>query len=426
MKWPWQRAERKSELALGVSNALGRFLIFGEGSAATPTSALLLYEQSTAVSIPVNAVAEAFSIVPPSLVVDRKFIPEHPVLDLLRKPSTWFSQELFLDVLAKNYLITGECAVVALGTANQPPQELLPISPKSMTPTRGRTDAPERWHISGNTATGTYEGAEDGREIRYLDGPLRELKVIRAYSTRDNSLLRGQSPLLSASREARSHILSTEHNVEILEQGGRVSLVFHFEEDLDPDQYKETLKRIREQYGGSTKAGVIGVTSGPRMDIKELSKSPKDMDFSGLHKLAQQSVAMVYRVPLPLISADRQTLNNYREAKLALYDDAVLPLMKRIYGGLSDFLFPRFDLDPRRAELTINPDDVTALVSRRNDEMMKRKQIGVETDNELRKILGREPYEGGDIVYKPASMVPAGTDLFTEDNDPALLEETEE
>lgn len=417
------KVERKS-LTLGTSDALGKFLIFGEGSAASPSSALHLYEQSSAVAIPVNMIAEAFSVITPSLSIDGKLVKQHPVLDFLKKPSPWFSTELLLDTLAKNYLVTGESAMVALGTENRPPLELMPISPKSLSPTRGGgggMDAPARWFISGNTLTGNYEAEERGTDVRYFDGPLRELKVIRSYSTRDNSLLRGQSPLISASREARSHILGTEHNVQILERGGRVSLVFHFDEDLQDDEFEKLKERVRAQYGGASKAGEIGVTSGPGMSIKELGVNPKDMDFGNLHEIAQNSMAMVYRVPLPLVTASRQTLNNYLAAKTALYDDAVLPLSRRILGGLADFLFPRFGLDPNRATLLVNHDDVSALVTRRNDELLKRSRLRVETDNEMRALLGREPYEGGDVIFKDASQIPAGSDVFTDDNDPALL-----
>ena len=410
-------------MALGTSEALGNFLLFGEGSAASPASALTLYEKSTAVSVPVNIASEAFSIAPPSLLIDGRVIKEHEVLDLLKKPSPWHSTELFLDILAKNYLVTGECHMVALGNVNRPPLELIPLSPKTSTPTRegvgnsiGSADYPHSWHVSGNTLAGTYLGDGTGR---YFDGLLREFMQIRAFSTRDNSLLRGQSPLLSASREARSHILTSDHNVQILERGGRVSLVFSFDENMDDDDFEETKRRVREQYGGTSKAGEIGITAGEGMKIKEIGVNAKDADFAGLQIIAREAVAMVYHIPLPLISSTRQTLSNYKEAKVALYDDAVIPLGTRILGGVADFLLPRFGLDPRRATLWIDPDDVPALVSRRNDEMVKRKQINVETANELRHMIGREPVEGGDILYQPAAFVPAGSDLFTADNDPA-------
>lgn len=427
MRLPWRRArERKSSTkVLGLSDSLGKFFMLGEGLAVSPTAALALYEQSSAVSVPVNMVADPFAVVRPVLFLGKKMVDEHPVLDLLRRPSPYYTTELFLETVSKNYLVTGEFAVVALGNVNNAPLEIQPLSPKSLTPTREElSDYPSAWQVAGNTLSGRYAlRRERGGRARFLDGNLRELLVVRNYSTRDNSLLRGQSPLLAASREARSHVLGTEHNVTLLERGGRVSLVFHFEEDLGRDEYEDLKERVQESFAGPSKAGEIAVTTGGKLTIKEMGVAPKDLDFRTLQAIAQKACALQYHVPLPLITDERQTLSNYREGKLALYDDAVLPLARRVLGGLSDFLLPKYGVDPTKATLGINPDDVTPLVQRRNDEMVKRKKIAVETDNELRALIGREPLEGGDVLFKPATMVPAGTDLFTDDEEPNIVEQ---
>ena len=79
--------------------------------------------------------------------------------------------------------------------------------------------------------------------------------------------------LVSAASEARQHILGNDHNISILEKGGRVSLVFHFDADLSPDDFEATKDRVRAQYGGASNAGEIGVTSGGKLDIKETGTS---------------------------------------------------------------------------------------------------------------------------------------------------------
>lgn len=427
MKWPWQpRQVETKQMALGLTDSLGKFLMFGQNTATTPGSALSLYEQSTCVSIPVNTVADAFSVLEPVLVVGNEMVVDHPVLKLLKRPSPFYSGELFLEVMAKNYLITGEAAVIGLGNVNRPPLQLQPMSPHVATPVREEaSDVATSWSISGSTLLGVYRATPNINAliVRYLNGNLRELFVMRNFSTRNNSLLRGQSLLVSAAREARQHILGTQHNVSLLEKGGRVSLVFHYEEDMNEDDFEEVKNRIREQWGGATKAGEIAVTSGSKLDIKEAGTNNRDMDFAALQMMAFKAVALQYHVPIPLISDQRQTLNNYGIAKMALYDDAVIPLAGRVFGGLSDFLLPRYGMDPTEARITFNPETVSALVTRRNDELKKRSSLGVETDNEIRALLGREPYDGGNIHYKNAALVPVGTDLFTDDEKPGILED---
>jgi phage portal protein BeeE len=221
---------------------------------------------------------------------------------------------------------------------------------------------------------------------------------------------------VSASAEARQHIEGNNHNVSLLVNGGRVSLVFHFSEDMNLDDFEETKSRVIEQYGGSSNAGKIGVTSGEKLDIKTIGASNVDMDFANLQEMARIAVALQYKFPLPLLSTDATTFNNYREAKGALFDDAVLPLADRLLGGLSDFLLPRYGLDPSRIRISYDLDQITALASRRNEELKLRRDLNLETINEQRSLLGRERVDGGDVVLVPATMVPVGTDLFTDDN----------
>jgi HK97 family phage portal protein len=423
MKWrnPWKQKEMKS-VVLGTSEAFGSFLMYGSRSAATPAASLSLYEQSTAVSIPINMVADAFSVLEPILIVDDRRINSHPAIDLLKNPSPYFSGEHFLEMLAKEYLITGETIFIALGGKRRPPLELQPISVKHVSIPEGVGGVPDNIQVSGTTLNGVYHPEIRKGVLRYFDGNLRELVQIRNYSTKNNSLLRGQSPLLAASKEVTQHILGGTHNVSILEKGGRVSLIFHFDADMDDEDFEEAKNRVREQYGGTGNAGEIGVTAGGELSIKEVGVNNRDMDFAVLQKMAVKAVTLQYHVPLPLVTDERQTLNNYREGKLALYDDAVIPLSKRIFGAITDVMMPRYGIDPKHSKITFDPDQVSSLVARRNEEIGKRQKIGVESDNEIRAYLGKEPYKGGDSIMKPASLIPAGTDIFTSDNDPDFIE----
>lgn len=425
LRWPWYRedaVEKKS--VLGTSDELGAFFSFGYSHGTTATSALSLYEKSTAVSVPINMIADAFSVMEPILLIDDRVV-EHDVIGFLRNPSPYFSMELFMSNLCRDFLITGETIIVGIGGIGRPPLEMQTISPKELTVVQGTGGLPANYIIAGRTLPGDYLPKRRGASVRYFDGGLRELKMIRNYSTKDNSLLRGQSRLVPASKEARQHILGGDHNISLLERGGRMSLVFHFKADMDDEDFEDTKTRVRDQYGGASNAGEIGVTAGEELEIKDLGMNNRDMDFATLQKIAVKAVALQYRVPLPLVSDERQTLNNYREGKLALYDDAVIPIARVLYGGLGSFLLPRYGLDPSRARITFDADDITSLVSRRNDEMLKRTKMNIETDNELRALINRESYEGGDVVLKASNLMPAGTDMFTEDEDVTLREGTD-
>ena len=436
MKFQWpvkfstHEPEQKS-MVLGTSESLGSFLMFGSGSAGTPSGALSLYDKSTAVSIPVNMVADAFASIAPVIKFKDEILDDHEVLDLLNSPSPFYSRTLFLEMLAKDYLVTGESEVVALGGVNRPPIELQPISPRNISINEAQNGTNGSFIVAGNTLAGQYLLTRARNRIRYLDGGLREIKQIRNYSTRNNSLLRGQSLLVSASKEAMQHIKGGDHNISLLDNGGRVSLVFHFDADLNNDEFEETKERVRSQYGGTQKAGMIGVTSGGKLSINEMGTNNKDMDFANLQQMAQRAVALQYKVPLPLLTTDASTFNNYKEARAALYLDAVLPLADRIFGGLTDMLMPRYNLDPNDFRITYDKTKIEALTAIALEELKLRKEINIESDNELRATIGRKPYTGGDVVLKPANLIPAGTDIFAEPGEevgdtPAVMREDDD
>lgn len=408
---------------LGLSEAFGSFLILGQNEAATAASALNLYRRSTAVSVPINRIAQA--------IADMKFVLEfeggevvnkHPILDLLRNPSPYFSATHFIETLAKNYLITNEACIVAIGGISRPPLELQPISPDHLTVPEGQEGLPTSHIITGNSMMGIYPAERELGRVRYIRDVFTESYLIRGFSTRSNSLLRGESLLASASSEVREDILGGEHNISLLEKGGRLSLVFNFKKDMFGDDFKTMKQNIRSQYGGANKAGQIGVTTGD-VDIKELGLNNKDMEFSMLQKMARIAVANQYAFPLVLLDTDAATLNNIKIAKELLTDDAALPVARRLMVGISQFLMPRFGLDPRKYKLVPDMDSIQALATRRNEELKTRREIGIETVNELRAFIpNRGDVEGGNSVLVPGNLIPienSGKEL-TDDNPPAF------
>lgn len=427
--WPWQREAPKtivrSKSVIGENDVMAAMLpLLRSSGLKTPAESLALYEDSTAVSIPIDWVADPLADIDPVLETrDGKFDNTHPVLELLQSPSPDYTGRLFRDVISHDYLITGETFVAALGPDGRPPVELQPLSPSAMNAwTEDGTGIVMRWEVTGPTLKGNYTRTRERQQARYINEkqPMgAELRQIRRYSTTNHSLVRAQSPLVSASREARQHLLGLLHNSSLLTRGGRGSLVFNYKQEggMIQDDLDELMARIRSQYGGAGNAGKIMIEVAEALEILELGASNKDMDFATLQSMAQRAIALRYHVPLPLITTDASTFANFEASILALYDYAVLPAYRRIFDGLSDFLLPRFNLDPRNVRLSYDPNQITALMSRRLDELVKRRGLYVESGNELRAALGREPAGPEfDTILVPANLLPAGSDLFTGDN----------
>ena len=105
-------------------------------------------------------------------------------------------------------------------------------------------------------------------------------------------------------------------------------------------------------------------------------------------------------------------MNNFERGIEDLYDRAVIPYAEILFSGLTKLLRHRYR-DSFEC-ISYDPESITALRGRMIRELKERKEINIETVNELREGLpNREPLEGMDTFYQPATLIPAGEDIFT-------------
>jgi len=151
-------------------------------------------------------------------------------------------------------------------------------------------------------------------------------------------------------------------------------------------------------------------------DWKEMGLSPKDMDFISLKNMSAKDIALVYGVPSQLIGIpDSQTYSNFAEAKLALYNETIIPLLDRFQGDLNEWLTPMFG---EGLELRYDIDSIPAMAEQRKrvfESVVTGVQNGILTRNEAREQLGYETVDGGDSLLVPANLMPLN--IASEEND---------
>lgn len=406
---------------LGISDALAAVLGLAEvGGLSTPGSALYAYEQSAAVAAPVNLIAESFAATPIVLAnqdtgdVERK----HPILDLLRRPHPSIPGALFWEYVAKMFIVTGEAPIVAIGNRRfGGPASLRPLNPKDISPVQDESTGWAReWHVYGPTLRGTYSANRANDGSTWENGPLRTLRVIRAFSTKDTSLLRGQSKLYAAAADIRQQIEGSRFNIALMKNGARPSLLVSTKTTLGREQFEEFARRLREGFEGVDKVGKMMIAQGGEVDVQDFNANVRDMEFSESQTRTAQTIAKVLKVPVVLLNMDAATFSNMETATLALWDDAILPMAGYLLGDIGDWLFPAYDLDPSEWRLTVDVARVGALQARALKVLRDRATSGLETINEIREAMpGRDPVEGGDeilvsAVLQPLSVVSAEVD----------------
>lgn len=201
----------------------------------------------------------------------------------------------------------------------------------------------------------------------------------------------GFSPLQVAFRAIDQHNAMSDHNLAILQNGGRPSgclMVKNGTENLSDEQREQLKSDIKNAYAGSLNAGKMMVLEGS-FEWKEMGLSPKDLDFSSGKNITSREIAQAFGVPPALVGLQNDsTFANYKEARLHLWEDTILPLAELIRLEFSNWLSSKFNLD---LEIFFDLDAVHALTARREILWNKISTADFLTLNEKREILGFPP-----------------------------------
>ena len=166
---------------------------------------------------------------------------------------------------------------------------------------------------------------------------------------------------------------------------------------------------LDNRFSGEQNAGRAMLLEGD-FDWKEMGLAPKDMDFIQLKNMASREIALCFGVPSQLVGVpDNQTYNNVSEARLALYEETIIPLAKRVESDMNEWLEPAINENIR---ISYDIDSIPAMAERRRkiyDNVIQGVREGILTRNEARERLELQPIEGGDDVYIGANLFPLGS-----------------
>ncbi len=368
----------------------------------SPKVAYDLYDRAAPLSNAVDKIAGAVANLNPMIrTKNGELVEGSKILDTLKDPGFGQSQQQFILDYAISYLLTRNGYLIT-----DPFKRTL------------RTVKAFDVDVDANNADGYAEeirvsAMNRGTQISFLrditngkwtfvDRFNQQIFHLKGQTT-NNGLL-GRSPVESILVDISQNIEGGNHNLSLLVNGMRSSGLFATDGELSDDQYERLKEQIDQEYTGAAKAGKPLVTDGGIV-YSEMGKTNKDMDYATVIKLSKIEVASRYNIPIPIISADNQTLSNYTTAVEAFYDDAVFPIAELLFNAIGNAL----DIDENQV-LTFDKDEIPAIRQRRIREAADRHGIGVFTDNETREGLGFESYPEGDVVYKPVNLLPAGTE----------------
>ena len=373
----------------------------------------------------VNEISKGASAVPFIIKAGDQIIEQHPLIDLLNRPNPLQSYSEFFNSLFGYVLLSGNAYILKVGSELGQPKELHQLRPDRINIKGGGNPIPEKYEyiLNGRVHQTYMVDQENG---------FSELKHVKLWNPLDDYY--GLSPMSAAAVEVDQFNMSSKHNVNLLQNGARPSgaVIFKPQDDagfavnLTESQRQQLLTDLNNRFSGAGNAGRPMLLEGD-FDWKEMGLSPKDMDFAQLKNMSATDIALCFGVPSQLVGVpDAQTYSNVAEARLALYEETIIPHLRKISSDLNEWLVPMFD---ERLTLEFDIDAIPALSERRRkiyENVTSAVREGIMTRNEAREIIGLEPVQGADDLYVSANLFPIGDEGVEQPENPVNQEDLED
>jgi HK97 family phage portal protein len=365
----------------------------------------------------VNEIAKGASAVPFVVKAGDQVLDSHPIITLLSRPNPLQSHSEFFNSIFGFLLLSGNAYILKVGSDVGAPKELHLLRPDRMVIKGGSNPIPDRYeYVLGGRVQASYEVDERTG--------FSEVKHVKLFNPLDDFY--GLSPMSAAAIEVDQHNMAGKHNINLLSNGARPSgaVIFKPQDDagisvnLSESQRQQLLSDLNNRFSGTGNAGRPLLLEGD-FDWREMGLSPKDMDFLNLKHMAATDIALCFGVPSQLVGVpDAQTYANVAEARLALYEETIIPHLRKIESDLNEWLVPMFG---DNLEFTFDIDKIPALAERTKriyENITSAVREGIMTRNEAREAIGLSPIDGADELYISATLFPLGSEGAEEPEKP--------
>lgn len=311
----------------------------------------------------------------------RKEEKSHPILDILKRPNPTSATSDFFHALYNYYQISGNIFVQAVGAKDVAPSELHVLRPDRVAVIAGRGTMPEAYRYSVGNQSQDFA-------VDKITGRCRILHIRKFNPLND---WYGLSAIESAAYSIDQHNQSGAWNQALLQNGARPSGALVVRQDtnnngvLSLEQYNRVKQQIDEQFSGSENAGRPLLLEGG-LEWKEMSMTPKDMDFVEAKNSSARDIALAFGVPPQLLGIPGDnTYSNLVEARLALWEQTVVPLVQMVVDNLNNWLIPFF---ASNLELVPDTDSITVLASSNQTIWDRLEKASFLTNDEKRAAVG--------------------------------------
>lgn len=312
-----------------------------------------------------------------------EILKTHPLLDLLYKPNIVMNTMDFFKTIYSHKILAGNVYLQALFNKNEKfinPLELYLLRPDRVNILAGKNGLPVGYKYKVNSLEKIFY-------IDQIDGKCEILHIKNFHPTNDYY---GLSEVEPAAYSIDQHNEASKWNQAMLQNGARPSGALIVKTDgnhegyLTDEQFDRLKNQLNEEYSGSQNAGRPLLLEGG-LDWKEMSLSPKDMDFLNVKYSTARDIALSFGVPSQLIGIPGDnSYNNFAEARLFLWEQTIIPLIESVLDNLNSWLCPMYK---DKIEIFYDKNSITALSIRRESLWNNINNATFLTDNEKRELL---------------------------------------
>lgn len=330
----------------------------------------------------INRVADAIATVEWEIWNGDKMVEgAHPLKVLWDRPNPAQSNSEFLRAAVGFLLLSGNGYIEAAEGNRARPTELYALRSDRMKVVPNSEGQVESFIYTHNSRKVRWEvDPITGR------GPILHMKMFNPLDD-----FYGMSPIEAGAFALDQHNESMKWMQALIQNSAKPSGALVMKEGLTmgDEQFARLQATIEANHSGAANAGRPMLLENG-LDWKQMGLSPTDMGILETKYSAARDVALAFGVPPQLLGIPGDaTYSNYKEARLAFYEDTVLPLLNHLLGALN----PWFEEPFNGAKIVPNLDSIPAIADKRQEKWDMVDKSRELTLNERREAKGYPPIE---------------------------------
>ena len=321
-----------------------------------------------------------------------------------------------------NYILYQACAYLLLA-GNSYVERIRPdMGKNNMIPLELHNHQPDKMSFKTSDKTGRIQFYQyrDGNqkadwEVNQLTG---ECDILHLKMFNPTNKHFGMGAVEPAARDIDINNLATEWNMRLIQNQNRPGMLLLFKGSLTEEQFDSLEKQFNDVSGPGDAGRILTIESDEGIvDAKPYNWSPAEMDWLESNRETARRIAMAFGVPSMLLGIPGDnTYSNYQEARAAMWEDTVIPLLNYFRGEFNNWIFGWMYGQPNIMKYDYNLDNVPALQIRRDAIWKRANESTFLTIDEKRELVGYKIYENPDPKKPGSAIVIASSQVPLDEN----------